>query len=282
MRFATIVEGERSSLAAVRGTRVLSLAMADDLPETMRELAASGAVGLERVEAWVRRQPDLAYRLLDDVEIGPAVPDPGAIYAIGLNYAEPGEASAARPERPLVYAKLPTSVTGHGSTVTWDRALTNNVDPEVELGVVVGERAVAVAPGDAMRHVFGFTCVNDISSRDPWLDDDQWLLGKSMTGFCPVGPFVVTADEVSPSALRLGCTINGVPIQDGYTGHMRHAVAEVISYLSHHTVLRPGDLVAMGTPARLAGSLGPERHLQAGDRVTVWIEQIGALTTSIA
>jgi 2-keto-4-pentenoate hydratase/2-oxohepta-3-ene-1,7-dioic acid hydratase in catechol pathway len=282
MRFATIVEGERSTLAAVSGTRVLSLAMADDLPETMRELAGSGTLGLGRVEEWVRRQPDLAYRLLDDVEIGPAVPDPGAIYAIGLNYAEPGEASATRPERPLVYAKLPTSVTGHRSTVTWDRALTSNVDPEVELGVVIGERAVAVAPGDAMRHVFGFTCVNDISSRDPWLDDDQWLLGKSMTGFCPVGPFVVTADEVSPSALRLGCTINGVPIQDGHTGHMRYAVAEVISYLSHHTVLRPGDLIAMGTPARLAGSLGPERHLQAGDRVTVWIEQIGALTTSIA
>jgi 2-keto-4-pentenoate hydratase/2-oxohepta-3-ene-1,7-dioic acid hydratase in catechol pathway len=133
-----------------------------------------------------------------------------------------------------------------------------------------------------MRHVFGYTCINDISSRDPWLDGDQWLLGKSMAGFCPVGPFVVTADEVSPSGLRLGCTINGVPIQDGRTDQMRFGVAEVISYLSQHTVLRPGDLIAMGTPARLAGSLGPERHLQAGDRVTAWIEQIGALRTSIA
>ena len=282
MRLATIVEGGHSSLAAVRGTRVLPFAKADGLPETLRELAASGAAGLDRVEDWVRGQPDQAYHLLDDVELGPAVPDPGAIYTIGLNYAERGEVSAARPERPLVYAKLPTSVTGHGSTVTWDRELTGNVDPEVELGVVIGERAVAVAPGDAMRHVFGYTCVNDISSRDPWLDGDQWLLGKSMAGFCPVGPCVVTADEVSPNGLRLGCTINGVPIQDGRTDQMRFAVAEVISYLSHHTVLRPGDLIAMGTPARLAGSLGPERHLQVGDRVTVWIEQIGALTTSIA
>ncbi len=282
MRFATIVQDGRMSLAAVRGTRVLPVAKAVGLPETMRELAASGAVGLGRVEDWVGGQPDRAYRLLDDVELGPAVPDPGAIFTIGLNYAERGEPSAARPERPLVYAKLPTSVAGHGSTITWDRALTVNVDPEVELGVVIGERAAAVAPADAMRHVFGYTCVNDISSRDPWLDGDQWLLGKSMAGFCPVGPCVVTADEVSPVGLRLGCTINGVPIQDGRTDQMRFAVAEVISFLSQHTVLRPGDLIAMGTPARLAGSLGPERHLEAGDRVTAWIQQIGSLTTSIA
>lgn len=282
MRFATTIEDGRLSLAAVRGTRVVPLASEDGLPGTMRELAASGAVGLDRVDDWVRGRPDRACRSLDDVELGPAVPDPGAIYTIGLNFAEPGETSAARPERPLVYAKLPTSVTGHGSTITWDRTLTGKVDPEAELGVVIGERAFAVAPGDVMRHVFGFTCVNDISSRDPWLDGDQWLLGKSLPGFCPVGPCVVTPDEVSPNRLRLGCTINGVPIQDGRTDQMRFAIDEVISYLSHHTVLRPGDLIAMGTPARLAGSLGPERHLQAGDRVTVWIEQIGALTTSIA
>jgi 2-keto-4-pentenoate hydratase/2-oxohepta-3-ene-1,7-dioic acid hydratase in catechol pathway len=282
MRFATIVDGGRSSLAAVRGARVVPFVKGDGLPETMRELAASRAVELARIEAWVRGQPDLAARPLDDVELGPAVPDPGAIYTVGLNYGEPDETSVARPERPLVYGKLPTSVAAHGATMTWDRALTANVDPEVELGIVIGHEAVAIHPEDAMRHVFGYTCINDISSRDPWLDGDQWLLGKSMAGFCPVGPWVVTADEVSPNGLRLGCTINGVPIQDGRTDRMRFGVAEVISYLSHHTVLRPGDLIAMGTPARLAGSLGPERHLQAGDRVTVWIEQIGALTTSIA
>jgi 2-keto-4-pentenoate hydratase/2-oxohepta-3-ene-1,7-dioic acid hydratase in catechol pathway len=282
MRFATIAEDRHLSLAIIRGPRVLPLAVGEGLPGTMSELAAGGDAGLRRVEDWVRRQPDRAFRALDDVELGPAVPDPGAIYTVGLNYGEPGEGSAARPDRPLIYAKLPTSVAGHGATMTWDRALTANVDPEVELGVVIGQRAVTVGPGAAMRHVFGYTCVNDISSRDPWLDSDQWLLGKSMAGFCPVGPCVVTPDEVSPAGLRLGCTINGVPIQDGRTDQMRFDVAEVISYLSHHTVLRPGDLIAMGTPARLAGSLGPERHLQAGDRVTVWIEQIGALTTSIA
>jgi 2-keto-4-pentenoate hydratase/2-oxohepta-3-ene-1,7-dioic acid hydratase in catechol pathway len=210
------------------------------------------------------------------------VPDPGAIYTIGLNYAVPGEADDVGPDRPLVYAKLPTAVTGHGSVVTWDRSLTAKVDPEAELGVVIGERAAAVVPEDALRHVFGYTCINDVSSRDPWLDGDQWLLGKSMAGFSPVGPWVVTPDEIAPERLRLGCTINGVAIQEGSTADMRFSIPEVISYLSRHVVLRPGDLIATGTPARLAGPMGLQRHLQAGDVVTVWIERIGELTTTIA
>jgi 2-keto-4-pentenoate hydratase/2-oxohepta-3-ene-1,7-dioic acid hydratase in catechol pathway len=282
MRFATILEGGRSSVAVVRDEGLLPLAMSDDRFGSVQAIAASGADGLQRVRDWVQRQPARAHLSLDSVQFGPAVPDPRAVYTIGLNYAAPGEADDVQQQRPLVYAKLPTAVTGHGSTVTWDRTLTTNVDPEAELGVVIGEPAAAVEPEDAMRHVFGYTCVNDISSRDPWLDGDQWLLGKSMAGFCPVGPWVVTRDEMAPDRLRLGCTINGVAIQDGSTAQMRLSIARVISYLSRHTVLRPGDLIATGTPLRLAGPMGPERHLQAGDVVTVWIEHIGELTTTIA
>jgi 2-keto-4-pentenoate hydratase/2-oxohepta-3-ene-1,7-dioic acid hydratase in catechol pathway len=281
MRFATIIEAGRASVAVVRGGRFLPLSMSDAGLGSLRAIAASGADGLQHVREWAARQPEGASRPLDGVQLGPAVPDPGAIYTIGLNYAVPGEADDVGPQRPLVYAKLPTAVTGHGSIVTWDRSLTPNVDPEAELGVVIGDQAVAVAAGDAMRHVFGYTCINDISSRDPWLDGDQWLLGKSLAGFCPVGPWVVTRDEVALEPLRLGCTINGVAIQDGSTAQMRFSVAEVISYLSRHTVLRPGDLIATGTPARLAGPLGPDRHLEAGDVVTIWIERIGDLTTII-
>jgi 2-keto-4-pentenoate hydratase/2-oxohepta-3-ene-1,7-dioic acid hydratase in catechol pathway len=210
-----------------------------------------------------------------------AVDAPGAIYAIGRNYGVPGEAADDIPPRPLVYAKAAASIAA-GEVVTWDRDLTANVDAEVELGVVIGEQAWQVAAEDAMRHVFGYTIVNDISSRDPWLDGDQWLLGKSMPGFCPVGPSVVTSEEIDPTNLRLGCTINGVAIQDGTTEDMRFSIPEIIAYLSRHLVLRPGDLIATGTPPRLAGPLGPERHLQPGDVVTAWIENIGELTTRIA
>ena len=282
MRLATIVEFGHPSVALVLDRSLLPLAVPDARLGSMRGIAGSGTEGLQRIGEWARRQPERAFRPIDDVEFGPAVPDPGAIYTIGLNYRALGETDDADHERPLVYGKLPTAVTGHGSSVTWDRSLTPNVDPEVELGVVIGEQAAAIGPEEAMRHVFGYTCINDVSSRDPWLDGDQWLLGKSMAGFCPVGPWVVTADELAPDDLRLGCTINGVAIQDGTTAHMRFSIADLISFLSRHTVLRPGDLIATGTPTRLAGPLGPERHLQAGDVVTVWIDGIGELTTTIA
>ena len=130
--------------------------------------------------------------------------------------------------------------------------------------------------------MFGYTIVNDISSRDPWLDGDQWLLGKSMAGFCPVGPWIVTRDELDPSDLRLGCTINGEPIQDGRTSDMRFPIAEILAFLGRHVTLRPGDLIVSGTPARLATPPGPDRHLEPGDVVTCWIEGIGELTTTIA
>jgi len=282
MQLATIIEAGRVGVAVVRDTSFLPLAMADAELGSMRAVAASGAEGLERIRGWLARQPERAWRPLDEVALGPAVPDPGAIYTIGLNYATPGETDVVRPARPLVFGKLPTAVTGHGAVVTWDRALSPNVDPEVELGVVIGERAEAVEPAAALQHVFGYTCINDVSSRDPWLDGDQWLLGKSMPGFCPVGPWVVTHDELGADELRLGCLINGVAIQDGSTGQMRFSVAALISYLSRHVVLQPGDLIATGTPARLAGPMGPERHLESGDVVTVWIERIGELTISIA
>ena len=199
-----------------------------------------------------------------------AVSKPGAIYTVGLNYVGPG--AAPRPERPLIYGKAPSSVAAHGDTLTWDRELTPNVDAEVELGVVIG-----VDGG-----VFGYTIVNDVSSRDPWLDGDQWLLGKSMPGFCPVGPVVVTADEFDPTDVRLGCTINGAAIQDGRTSDMRYSIPEILSYLGRHIRLEPGDLIATGTPARLTTPPGPDRHLEPGDVVTCWIEGIGELTSTVA
>ena len=284
MRFATIVDDGDAFVAIVSGQRVLPLVAAEVGHDSLRSIAAGGRAALDRVRAWAERQPARAYRALDDVPLGPVVPDPGAIYAIGRNYREPGEAqrpATAAPDRPLVYAKAPTSVAGSAATLTWDRGLTANVDAEVELGVVIGEPAWNASPDEAAGHVFGYTIVNDVSSRDPWLDGDQWLLGKSMPGFCPVGPWVVTTDELDPADLRLGCRINGEPIQDGRTSQMRLSIARIIAFLSRHVVLRPGDLIATGTPARLADPPGPERHLRAGDRVTCWIEGIGELTTRI-
>lgn len=211
-----------------------------------------------------------------------AVPEPGAIYTVGLNYRNPREAVGSRPERPLIYGKAPSSFAGHGGTLAWDRALAPTVDAEVELGVVIGTPAWRVDEADALRHVLGYTIVNDVSSRDPWLDGDQWLIGKSMPGFCPAGPRLIPADELDPTNLRLGCTINGEAIQDGRTSDMRFTIAEILSFLSQHVALRPNDLIATGTPARLATPPGPDRHLRPGDVVTCRIEGIGELTTTVA
>ena len=133
-----------------------------------------------------------------------------------------------------------------------------------------------------MRHVFGYTIVNDVSSRDPWLDGDQWLLGKSMPGFCPVGPVVVTADELDPATSALGCTINGEPIQDGRTSQMRFSIAEIVAYLSRHldAPARRPDRDRHAGPPRVAAR--PRPPPPARRRVTCWIEGIGELTTTIA
>jgi 2-keto-4-pentenoate hydratase/2-oxohepta-3-ene-1,7-dioic acid hydratase in catechol pathway len=266
MRLATIIDGGLTTPVIVRDARVLVIA------QPLNELAARGLGGLQRVTQWADAQPASSWWPLERVQLGPANPDPGAIYTIGLNYRPTDALDDDAPDRPMVFGKVPASVGAHGATVTWDRSLTANVDAECELGVVVGPDA----------SVFGYTIVNDMGSRDPWLDGDQWLLGKSMPGFCPVGPWVVTPDELDPADVGLGCTINDMAIQDGRTAQMRFSIPEQLEYLARHVELRPGDLIATGTPARLEGPLGPDRHLRPGDVVTCWIEGIGELTTAIA
>jgi len=282
MRLATIIEAGRPVAAVVRDAAVLPLSGGEAGLESVRAIAAGGRQVLERVRAWADSAPASAWEDLASVELGPVVPDPGAIYTVGHNYRIEGDSTDPGPPRPLVYGKAAASVGGHGAVLRWDRSLTDNVDAEVELGVVIGASASAVPVERAHEHVFGYTIINDISSRDEWLDGDQWLLGKSMPGFCPVGPWLVTPDELDPRDLGLSCTINGRPIQQGRTSQMRYSIPQVISYLSRHLTLRPGDLIVTGTPARLDSPPGPSRRLQPGDQVTVWIEGIGELSTTIA
>jgi 2-keto-4-pentenoate hydratase/2-oxohepta-3-ene-1,7-dioic acid hydratase in catechol pathway len=194
----------------------------------------------------------------------------GAIYTVGANYRDPDGLEVVRSDRPLIYGKASTSLVGDAATIRWDRSLTQNVDAECELGVVIGPDS----------SVLGYTIVDDVTSQDPWLDGDQWLLGKSMPGFCPCGPWIVPADELDPRDLGIGLTINGMTIQDGRTSQMRFSVAEIVAFLAAHVTLLPGDLIATGTPKRIGRDA--TRHLQAGDHVACTIESIGTLTTSVA
>ena len=217
-------------------------------------------------------------RSVDTVQWAPAIPDPGAIFTIGANYRQPGEPAGARPDRPMVLGKLPSSVAAHGAR-PWRGTDRSRPTWTANASSASSSACLARAP-ETPGHVFGFTIVNDVNSVDPWLDGDHWLLGKSMAGFCPVGPWIVTADELDPRDLRLGATINGEPIQEGTTADMRFTIPEVDRVHQpprHPPAGRPHRDRHAGTARRPPG---PDRHLETGDVVTCWIEGIGELTTT--
>lgn len=216
---------------------------------------------------------------LDQVPFAPAVSRPSKILAIGLNYLDHiRESKGTVPDAPLVFAKFPSSLTAHGRAVTWDPAVTRKVDFEAELAVVIGKRATRIGEEEAMEAVFGYTCANDVSARDLQFGDGQWVRGKSLDTFCPLGPWVVTRDAVpDPHDLALTCRVNGVPMQESRTDQMIFRVPFLVSYLSRHFTLLPGDVILTGTPHGVGTFRDPSVYLQAGDEVAVEIEHIGTL-----
>jgi 2-keto-4-pentenoate hydratase/2-oxohepta-3-ene-1,7-dioic acid hydratase in catechol pathway len=217
-----------------------------------------------------------------DVDVlAPVVP--GKVVAIGLNYEDHiRESGQPAPKVPLVFAKFPTSVVADGAPIRLPQALTQRVDWEVELAVVIGRRAHAVAVEDALDHVFGYTIGNDVSARDLQFSDGQWVRAKSLDTFCPLGPVLVTADEIpDPQALRLVCRVNGEVMQDASTELMLFGVAELISFCSHSFTLEPGDVILTGTPWGCGEFMDPKRSLAPGDVVECEIEGIGTLRNPV-
>ena len=178
-----------------------------------------------------------------------------------------------------MFAKWSTSVIGHRDEIRWDPTLTSQVDFVAELAVVIGRRARRVREADAFDFVLGYTCLNDVSARDLQFRDSQWVRGKSLDTFCPIGPQVVTRDEIpDPGNLAISCTVNGERLQAARTSEMLFSVAQIISYASRSFTLAPGDVIATGTPPGVGAFRRPPRFLIDGDVVTVTIERIGTLT----
>lgn len=204
---------------------------------------------------------------------------PGSIVAIGLNYLDHcREFGTEPPQSPVVFAKLPSSVCGPGQAVKWSTAVTETVDWEAELGVVIGRPAKDVPVAGALDFVFGYTVVNDITARDIQAAEAQWVRAKSLDTFCPLGPVVVTADELQdPQALAIRSRVNGETMQDSSTAEMIFGVAELVSELSRSFMLRPGDVIATGTPLGVGAFRDPPRFLADGDVVEVEVEGIGTL-----
>jgi 2-keto-4-pentenoate hydratase/2-oxohepta-3-ene-1,7-dioic acid hydratase in catechol pathway len=208
---------------------------------------------------------------------------PGKIVAIGLNYLDHiRESGVEPPERPLVFAKFPSAMVADGEPIVLNPAVAQRVDWEVELAVVVGKRLRDVDNTAAMDGVFGYTCSNDVSARDVQFGDGQWTRGKNLDTFCPVGPAIVTADEIpDPQDLRLTTSVNGERVQDASTAEMVFGVAEILSFCSFNFTLEPGDLVLTGTPWGCGEFMTPQRWLRDGDVVEVAVEGIGTLTNPV-
>ena len=205
---------------------------------------------------------------------------PGKIVAIGLNYMDHVRESGAQPPKtPLVFAKFTTAVINHEEQIRIPRALTERVDWEVELAVVIGERASQVSADEALKYVRGYTIGNDVSARDLQFADGQWVRAKSLDTFCPLGPEVVELDD--PQNLKLQTRVNGEVMQDSNTNEMIFGVAELISFCSHSFALEPGDVMLTGTPWGCGEFMEPKRSLKDGDVVECEIEGIGVLRNPV-
>ena len=251
-----------------------------DGPRTMDELLAGGTDSLAALaSAADMARIDRSGSLLETTELLAPVPRPGKVVAIGRNYREHvDEEGADRPTAPLIFAKWPSAVIGHGAEIRWDPELATQVDYEAELAVVIGRPARRVAESEALDYVFGYTCLNDVSARDIQFGDGQWVRGKSLDTFCPMGPVLVTSDEIpDPQRLAISCRVGGTILQEATTAQMYFGVAAIVSYCSQSFRLEPGDVIATGTPGGVGIFRDPPVLLGDGDEVSVEIDGIGRL-----
>ncbi|MCW3493990.1 fumarylacetoacetate hydrolase family protein [Microbacterium sp. SSM24] len=250
----------------------------DGAPRRLEDLIAGGDALLERV----RETADAGARHpLSDHRYASALLNPPVILAIGLNYAaHSSELGLKTDSTPTVFVLWPNSLTGHDGTTTWPRSLSESIDYEAELGVIIGTPAKDVSADDALDHVWGYTVVNDITARDIQYSEAQWSRCKSFDGFTPTGPFVVTRDEIpDPQDLHIWTVLDGHTMQDASTNQMVRSVATLIAHLSTSATLLPGTLISTGSPGGAGYSRDPQVFIRDRSTVTVGIDGIGELTT---
>ena len=209
------------------------------------------------------------------------MPRPGKIAAAGVNYAtHAAEGKRDAPDHPVLFAKFATSVIGQAAEIRWDPKLTQAVDFEAELAVVIGRTCRRVAESEALDYVAGYTCLNDVSARDLQYSDRQFVRAKSLDTFCPMGPWLVTADDIpDPQSLRIRSLVNGAVMQDASTSEMIFGVATLVSFCSQAFTLEPGDVIATGTPSGVGWFRDPKQMLHDGDEVVIDIQHVGRLVS---
>lgn len=281
MRFAHVIPpgSESAQLVIVEGDEAIFVSeLFDGAPGVLEDLIAGGQELLDRVRDAAGGAPR---HPLEGMPFASAVLAPPVILAVGLNYAaHSSELGLKTDSTPTVFVLWPNSLAAHQATTAWPRSLSEAVDYEAELGVIIGTPAKDVSPEDALDHVWGYTVVNDITARDIQYSEAQWSRCKSFDGFTPTGPFVVTADEIpDPQRLHIWTVLDGRTLQDASTDQMVRPVATLISHLSSSATLLPGTLISTGSPGGAGYSRDPQVFLRDRSTVTVGIDGIGALTT---
>jgi 2-keto-4-pentenoate hydratase/2-oxohepta-3-ene-1,7-dioic acid hydratase in catechol pathway len=283
-------------LGVVRGEVVVDVRKAaagtwpGSCPDTLLELIASGPDGWRRMASLLDREPSSESHRVTDVLVRAPIPRPPKnIFCLGQNYASHArEAARARdrpfkiPEAPAFFTKAPTTVNGPYDDVPWDHTVTEQLDYEAELAVIVGLKGKNIVRARALEHVFGYTIINDLSARDLQLKHLQWFKGKSLDFCCPMGPVVVTADEFGdPQAKRISLRVNGIVKQDATTSEMIFPLDVTLEFLSRGMTLEPGDIIATGTPEGVGLGRTPPEYLRDGDLVETEIEGIGTMRNRI-
>ena len=251
------------------------------VPKTIEQIIAAGKSVTEKLQKYVESTSFLIDE--DNIVYAPCVTNPEKIICIGLNYLDhANESKMEIPLSPVVFSKFSNALAGNKQEILLP-INAKQFDYEAELVIVIGKTAESVSRENAMSYIFGYTIGNDLSARDLQFRTGQWLLGKTCNGFAPIGPYLVTADEVNPSDLEISCRVNGELRQQGNTKNMIFDCAYIVSYLSQHMTLKPGDIIFTGTPAGVILGYPEEKRvwLKSGDEVSVSIEEIGTLINKL-
>ena len=262
---------------------------ANDDTATMLGIIRAGAPMLERLRA-LAAKPAAGALALADVKLHAPIPRPAKnVFCVGWNYLPHFEEGAKKlqedrklPEWPVYFSKAPTTVIGPYDTVPFHKHVSTQCDWEVELGVIIGPGGIDITQDDAMRHVWGYTVVNDVSWRDlQRRHGGQWHKGKSLDGSCPMGPWIVTAESIDHANLAVACRVNGVTKQESNTKHMYFKVPRLIADLSAGTTLEAGDIISTGTPEGVGFARTPAEFMKPGDLLETEIEGIGVMRNPI-
>ncbi|WP_054023432.1 fumarylacetoacetate hydrolase family protein [Bacillus sp. FJAT-28004] len=257
-------------------------------PLSIEEAIAGGEAALTQLEAVIKATAANANHMYvphdSSFTYAPVVTNPQKIICVGLNYRKHAEETKAEiPTSPILFNKFANSLSAHDDKVELPHT-SNEVDYEAELAIIIGKAAKNIEEADALDYVFGYSCANDLSARNLQRRTSQWMLGKSCDGFAPIGPYIVTAEEVNdPDKLTISCRVNGVQKQLSNTEDMIFSCRSIISYISKHMTLLPGDVILTGTPEGVViGYPRDQRvYLKSGDVVTVEIEQLGELSVTM-